>query len=362
MPTAIVNTGARMPRSATRRETLAAVERLHTLLDGGIPAADALAAAVACHGPGAGIMRSASRAVSRGLPLSRALGRARCRLDAADLALVRAGERSGELARALGLLRTRLEGQADARRGVTRALLYPAILLASTIAVVACMSAYVLPSFVSLYASSGVELPALTSAMIAVGPALGRLSAPAAGCMAMLVGVVVLLRKSSGRAALLIDSAWLAAPVAGRLLLLRERESLYGTVSVLIRAGLEIDRALELAAPAVGNVAVATAVRGLRRSLLRGVRLSDAVAASPLDRDGFDAAMLRTAEMTGDYAAAFARLAKTACDERRHRSAALIAVVEPLTTLVLAIVVGVTVLALYQPVLGSSALLLAGGP
>ena len=96
-----MNTGAQMTRSATRRETLAAVERLHTLLDGGIPAADALAAAAACHGPGAGIMRSASRAVSRGLPLSRALGRARCRLDAADLALVRAGERSGELGRAL---------------------------------------------------------------------------------------------------------------------------------------------------------------------------------------------------------------------------------------------------------------------
>jgi type II secretory pathway component PulF len=219
----------------------------------------------------------------------------------------------------------------------------------------------VLPSFVSLYASSGVELPALTSAMIAAGPALGRMTLPALACIATLAGLVGLLRKRSGRAALLLDTAWLAAPLAGPLLLLRERESLYGTLSVLIQAGLEIDHALELAAPAVTNVAVATAVRGLRRSLLRGARLSDAVAASPIDRDGFDAAMLRTAEMTGDYGAAFARLASTASDERRHRTAALVAIVEPLTTLVLAIVVGATVLALYQPVLGSSALLLGAG-
>lgn len=362
MPAAFVIASVRLSRAAVRRERLAAVERLHTLLSGGVPAADALAAAAACRGPGARIMRSASRSVSRGLPLSRALAQSGCRLGSADLALVRAGERSGELARSLGLLRARLEHEDGARRGLGRALVYPAILLTSTLVVVASMSSYVLPSFVSLYGGAGADLPPLTAAMAAAGPAVARASAPLATTLAALAGTVALLRRRAPGCAVLLDSLHLRVPVLGRLVLVRERESLYGTLSVLSRAGLDIERALALAAPAIGNRAVAAAAQSTRRSLVRGAPFSEAVGRSRLDVDGFDAAVLRTAEMTGDYAGAFARLASAASEERHHRTAALVAVIEPLTTLVMALLIGVTVLALYQPVLGSSALLLGAGP
>ena len=107
---------------------------------------------------------------------------------------------------------------------------------------------------------------------------------------------------------------------------------------------------------------VAAGVAGVRARVQGGMRLSEAIGrdrpARCIFADPLDGAMLRAAEFTGNYPRAFSRLAADAAGEHSHRAALLSSIVEPLTTLFVALLVGTTVLALYQPILGASSLLL----
>jgi type II secretory pathway component PulF len=88
--------------------------------------------------------------------------------------------------------------------------------------------------------------------------------------------------------------------------------------------------------------------------------LSAALERCALDSRGGDAAILRTAEAIGDYSASLERLATAARIERDELLDRTVRAVQPVSVAFMAIVVGATVLAVYQPVLGSASLL-AGG-
>lgn len=358
-----VMSGRRRIESASRRrDTLAAIERLSGLLEGGISASDALSAAAECQGPGARLLHGVSLRVSKGMSLSRALEHSGGHLDATDIALVRAGEHSGDLPRSLELLTRRLSRKLGARRGLLRLLAYPSIVISSALLVVAGTSTFILPTFAALYSNGSVQLPTLTRVVLAAGP--GAVEAAAGTCATAfaLAAVLSVVRTGSPSLARSLDRLRLRLPITGRLDLLVQREALYETLALLTSAGIAVDQALALARDSVSNRAIAAGVGAVRARVQGGMRLSEAIGRDRSVRcifaDPLDGAMLRAAEFTGNYPRAFSRLAADAAGEHSHRAALLSSIVEPLTTLFVALLVGTTVLALYQPILGASSLLL----
>ena len=164
-----VPAGNRRSSATSPRDTLAALDRLRTLIAAGMPHGDALRFGAAAGGRPAAHLAHASRLVERGAPLSEALSRAGVSLASPDLALLRAGEASGTLAGTLGLLCERLSQRGEAKSRVARALAYPCALLLVTVAVVLAMTTLVLPSFVTLYTTTGAPIPTTTRVMLGFG-------------------------------------------------------------------------------------------------------------------------------------------------------------------------------------------------
>ena len=344
---------------ASRHDLRAAISRLDALLSAGLPVGDAIAVGASAGGSAARLLVRVSRTMARGRGLAASLRQAVPRLLDADIALVEAGERCGDLAGAVAQLRLRLDDHAATRTRLAQASAYPVALAVMTFAVLVTMSVWVLPSFAAIYEGSSAELPAITRAVIALGAAVVDYGATGAATATSSFAVLAALRRST-RGRMLVDRALVASPVVGRLVRADERSRVYATLSSLLGAGVDLDEALGLSASAAVNREVRGALVRARSSVQRGLPLSTALARSGLDVAGRDAAVVRVAEATGDYAGCLGRLAVGARVERDELLSRIFRFVEPATVTFMAIVVGATVLAVYQPVLGSAALL-AGG-
>jgi general secretion pathway protein F len=342
------------------RHVQAAIARLDGLLSGGLSPPDAISVAVSVGGRERPLLERLARHVDRGITLSAALRKCECGLSPADLALVEAGERSGDLARAVAALRARLELRARTRKRLGQVLAYPSALVATSIAVLAPMSQWVLPAFVGMYSDASAELPLATRAVMAAGTFLAAYALHTLAAIAALVTTTVVLRRRSTRARVYLDTFVVALPLLGRLARADARAAVYSTLGVLLAAGIDLDEALGLAAPASENRFLRSRFERLRPGVRRGLALSAALERARVDWRGTDVAMLRTAEATGDYAGCLERLAAAARLERDDLLERVMRAVEPVTIASMAVIVGATVLAVYQPVLGSAALLSGG--
>jgi type II secretory pathway component PulF len=347
-------------QATSPRDTLAALDRLRTLIAAGMPHGDALRFGAAAGGRPAGHLSHASRLVERGAPLSDALRRAGIGLADADLALLRAGEASGTLAGTIGLLCERLAQRGDAKSRVFRALAYPCALLLVTVFVVLAMTTMVLPSFVTLYATSGAPIPTTTRAMLAFGAVVRAYGLHALASLAFIAAATRVLRTAHSRFRAATDHALLAAPFIGTLVRARERSDFYATVACLLRAGVDLETAVESAVATIGNASLRSHAAATVRGLRRGIALSAAVVRSGLDRAQRDAAMLRLGEATGDYAGTCERIAKLELEDYGCALDRISRVVEPAVLLVMAAAVSTAALAIYQPILGSAALMMGG--
>jgi type II secretory pathway component PulF len=342
------------------RNAHAAIARIDDLLTGGLATGDAVSIGAAAGGRESTLLAKLARQIDRGLSLSAGLRRCECGLSPADFALIEAGERSGDLAGAVAALRRRLDLRARTRRRLAQVLAYPAALVATTLSIMAPMSLWVLPSFTGMYADAGAELPLVTRTVMAAGGAISAHGLRFAAATFGLAITYTVLRRRSRRFRLATDRTTLSMPLAGRLARAEARADVYATLSALLGAGVDLDEALGLAAPACENQALRRAFELVRPAVRRGQPLSAAIARFGVERRGQDAAMLRTAEATGDYPRCLERLSTVARLERDELFDRVVRAVEPLTIASMAVVVGATVLAVYQPILGSASLL-AGG-
>jgi len=357
MPERQAMNGFRVQRRQSRRQTRMAIARWHTLLASGLPAGEAMQTGASAGGPGSELLERAARSVTRGRPLWLALSRAGFVLDSAEIALVRAGEASGQLQETLGLLRQLLEREASERGRLWQAAVYPAGLLAVTVAVVCTLATWVLPAFAAMYADAGATLPTSTRLMMEVADFLLHRGHQLTTIVVVAVASWLAARRGWRGFAQKTDRILLEVPVLGRLVRCMQAARVYGLLAAMLDARTDLESALALALPTLSNLHLRAELDRSRTLVRNGEPLSSAVRRSSFDPSGTDAGLLRAAEATGSYADAFARLARMYDGERDLLAARLLGAVEPGAIAVMATVIGTTVLAVYQPVLGSAAVL-----
>lgn len=175
------------------------------------------------------------------------------------VALVRAGEASGELAQALARLADLLERQQRLAASITSALIYPCLLIVAAITAIALLLTEVLPQFVPLFEQSGATLPDSTQFLIRLGSFVSQYG------IHMLLGVAILvlllravLRVSRFRLAL--DRLLLRLPIISGLLREMLAARFTRVLGTLLANGVPLIGALAIVRDAVGNRAAIAAV------------------------------------------------------------------------------------------------------
>lgn len=295
-----------------------------------------------------GVIRRMVRDVESGDTLSGAMARHGRVFSELSVNLVAAGEAAGALDTIMGRLADFLEKHGALARKAKAALIYPAVIFAVTVPAVAILLIFVIPTFESMFASAGVPLPGPTRMVIASSSVVQRYwwvlvaAIPVSGLLLRHV-------RGTGRGRLLTDRALLAAPLVGDLLRKAAVARFTQTLGTLVSSGVSILKGLEVTAGTAGNRVIHDAVMKSRAAIERGETI-----ARPLEESGAFTPMVvrmgEVGEQTGALDEMLARVAEYYEQEVDAALEAVIAMVEPVMIVVLGVMVGGMIVAMYLPI------------
>ncbi len=264
--------------------------------------------------------------------------------------MVAAGEAGGILDTILLRLATFLEKNDAIVRKVKGAMIYPTVIFSVAGIAVVVLLVFVIPTFQQMFASVNMELPIPTKIVIAMSEFLqGYWWALIVGGVAGAWALRQYYATDGGK--LVIDRLMLSAPVLGDLLRKSAVSRFTRTLGTLISSGVSILDGLEITARTAGNRVIHDAVMESRGSIAGGETI-----ASPLQKSGvfppMVTSMIAVGEATGGLDEMLTKIADFYDDEVDAAVGALLSLMEPIMIVVLGVIVGGMIVAMYLPIFG----------
>jgi type IV pilus assembly protein PilC len=264
--------------------------------------------------------------------------------------LVAAGEMSGTLDVVLDRLAHHLEKMQALQATVRSALVYPAAILVIALTVLALILVFVVPAFQNIFASFGAELPWLTRMVIALSEAFQRygLACAAFGIAAAWWARHQIRHRVAWQARL--DRFLLRIPIAGQLIRHACTARWTRTLATLFTAGVPLTEALDAAQGVTGNAVFQAATQSIQAQLMRGTSLSKALESTEALFPPMVGQMCAIGEESGALDHMLAKTADYYEREVDSTVARLSTLMEPFIMVVLGVLIGGLVMALYLPI------------
>lgn len=323
-----------------QRDLILAFHELSTLLGAGVGLAEAVAAQVrsAHHPQILAAFEGIATALRQGQPFSAALEATGLPLPRYVVTVVRSGEKSGLLGRALHDVVAQMEYDQVVRSEVRQALTYPAVLVCAGLGAVVMMFTFVVPKFAVLLKRSD-DLPWLAWAVLNTGMFLRQWYL---AVLLLLAGVVtwlvVTLRNPDTRA------RWFEAletmPIVGTWRVESETASWARVLATLLSNRVPLMDALGLARSSVAAPRRRARLEEVSRNVRNGVPLADALEEQQtLTATGYN--LIRVGERSGELPSMLQSLARLCEESGRTRMKQFLALLEPLAILLIGSAIGV---------------------
>jgi type IV pilus assembly protein PilC len=262
--------------------------------------------------------------------------------------MVAAGEAGGILDTILQRLATFLEKNDALVRKVKGAMVYPAVIMSVAVIAIAVLLIFVIPVFQEMFASVNMALPLPTRIVIGLSEFV---TTKWWLIIALIGGAVFAIRRYYGtlNGRKQIDAALLRAPVLGDLLRKSAVSRFTRTLGTLISSGVSILEGLEITAKTAGNMVIHDAVMASRQSIAGGETI-----AAPLEKSKvfppMVISMIAVGEQTGGLDEMLSKIADFYDEEVDVAVSALLSLMEPIMIVILGVVVGGMVVAMYLPI------------
>ncbi|MDY3274997.1 MAG: type II secretion system F family protein [Agathobacter sp.] len=285
--------------------------------------------------------------IGKGETLSDALAKYPKVFPGIMVSMVAAGEASGKLDVAFERMATHFEKSARLKGLMKKAAMYPMVVCIVAIIVVIVMMVKVIPSYEDMFAQLGGELPLLTRMVIALSDfIISKWFILIALIVAIVVGLKAFGKTERGQ--IVYGTIARKAPVFGKMTIKTAAANFARTLSTLIYSGLPMVEALAITAGTMTNYLYKRKIEEAKEDVTRGIPLSE-----PLLRDDMFPPMVghmtKIGEETGDLEGMLSRLADYYDEEVEMASQTVMAALEPMIILVLAVVVGGVIGAVMMP-------------
>jgi type IV pilus assembly protein PilC len=262
--------------------------------------------------------------------------------------MIAAGEAGGILDTILKRLAEYIEKSVKLKGEVKSAMIYPVAVVVIAGVVVTAILWKVIPTFASLFAGLGAQLPLPTRFVIALSDFIvsyGWLVGIALGLM----GYALKSYYATEAGRHVIDRIALKLPILGNILRKVAVARFCRTLSTLLASGVPILDGLDITARTAGNAVIEAAVQTTRTSIERGETIS-----APLRETNVFPSMvvqmINVGETTGALDAMLGKIADFYEEEVDTAVAGLLTLMEPVMIAVLGVVVGGIVIAMYLPI------------
>jgi type IV pilus assembly protein PilC len=265
--------------------------------------------------------------------------------------MVRAGEAGGVLEVVLNRLAEFAEKAEKIKNKVKSAMVYPIVVLFAAVGITAFLLTTVIPKFKDIFTElmEGEELPAITQFVMNASDFVMNNGLLVVG---MIVGIVVLFnlfgRMKTG--AYIFDTIKLNMPVFGGLVRRTAIARMMRTLGTLLASGVPVLQALVIVRDTSGNAVIAKAIQSVHDSVKEGESMTNPLAASKVFPP-MVISMVEVGEETGALPDMLTRVADTYDDEVDNAVAGLTSVIEPIMIMLLAVIVGTIVIAMFMPMI-----------
>jgi type IV pilus assembly protein PilC len=269
--------------------------------------------------------------------------------------MVKAGELGGVLEVVLNRLAEYQEKAQKLKNKIVSAMVYPVIVMFIAIAILAFLMIFIVPKFEAMFDEMGGELPAISQVVFGISKFFiaTPLGVPNAVFVLLLFGLAVFLfnlwgRTKGGRLA--IDAIKLKLPVFGDIQRKSAVSRFSRTLGTLVTSGVPILQALNITRDTAGNVVISGAIEKVHEAVKEGESI-----VTPLQASGvfpnMVISMVDVGEETGQLPEMLLKVADVYDDEVDNAVTALTSILEPIMIVVLALVVGSVVFALFLPLI-----------
>lgn len=262
--------------------------------------------------------------------------------------MVEAGESSGSLDTSFARMAVHFEKEAKLKATIRKATIYPIILIFAVIGVIAVMLLFVIPIFIDMFADLDVEMPALTMGVMNLSKwTADHWYVILAVIVAVILAYQAIYRTDQGR--LKIDLIKMKIPLLGKLNVKSTCAQFARTMSTLMAAGVPTIDCLETVAKIVKNIHYKNALMKAREEVMKGIPLSE-----PLETSGIFPPMVyhmtSIGEDTGNMEDMLTKLADYYDEEVEITTQSVLAAMEPLIIVFMALIVGTLVIAVIMPI------------
>jgi type IV pilus assembly protein PilC len=327
--------------------------QLATMVDAGLPLVTALTALYEQADPrkqGAlrRVVGEISAQVQQGETFNQAISKHPKVFSRLYIAMVKAGESGGLLAEILDRLASFLEAAARLKKKVKSAMTYPVIVICIAFAITTFLIVRVVPVFGEIFADFGANLPAPTQFLLDVSDFIRSnwwLLVLIIG--GIFFGIRTFLRTERGRQ--LWDRWKLKLPIFGPLVHKICMTRFARTFAQLIRSGVPILEVMEIVGDTAGNYVVEVAIRGVAADVEKGDHLTACLSRQPIFPPML-VRMVSAGEATGKIDTMLEKMADFWDEEIEAILDALTSLIEPLLIVVLGVIVGGIVIAMFLPI------------
>lgn len=261
--------------------------------------------------------------------------------------MIRAGEASGSIDETLERLADHFEKVHRTRQKIVSALAYPIVVGIIAVIVVIFLLVGVVPTFVSMFADFGADLPSITKFVLRASEVMQTYWWGVILLMLLMYGLLLLLKKQK-KTKYYVDVIVLRMPIFGGMMQKAVLARMTRTLSSLFSSAVPILQALTIVEAVVENEVVARVIRTSRDALERGESLTEPMkrhwAFPPLVTQ-----MIAIGEQTGSLDAMLAKVADFYEAEVEAATDRLKSLIEPLMIVLLASVVGTIVTTILVP-------------
>jgi general secretion pathway protein F len=325
--------------------------QMATLLKAGIPLAETLSALTeqVTNVRFRTSLSEVRAAVNEGANLADALAKHPKLFDELFVSMVRAGEAAGNLDEVLTRLADFLESAQKLKSKVQSAMVYPMVMLVVGVIIMVVLMAKVVPQITEMFVTGGKTLPLNTRMLIWSSDFIGG------NILWLLIGsvlaVVLFLKWSNSEDGKplwhrVILNMWVVGPLARSLNVGRFAR----TLGTMLKSGVPLLRALDIAKQIVGNVVIREAIEGAKKAVTEGESL-----ATTLRKSGqFPPTMIHmvaVGERAGQLEAMLERVADTYESEVDIKLGRLASLLEPLMLVIMGGAVAFIVFSILQPIM-----------
>ncbi len=265
--------------------------------------------------------------------------------------MVKAGEAGGVLEVVLGRLAEFAEKNERIKNKVKGAMIYPIVVLVAAIGITGFLMVQVVPKFKQVFADmlGGAALPPITEFVMQASEWVQH------NYLTVIIAVIafMVIKKVIGRTekgAYFYDTLSLKMPVTGTLVQRSAVSRVTRTLGTLLSSGVPILQSLTIVRDTTGNRVVSQALQNVHDAVKEGEGMTQPLSQCPVFPP-MVTSMVEVGEETGALADMLTRIANTYDDEVDNAVAGMTAAIEPALIIVLAVVVGTIVIAMFLPMI-----------